>query len=282
MNVFKNIRCLVSLCFLGAFPTCAIEVPSLSVQLWSVKDDVKTNFSDTLKQLADMGFEGVEFAGEFGEFKGDAPAIKKVLDTLGLKGSGAHISFEQLSDENFAKTVKFYQTLGVSNLIIGWEPRAWDNAGVKSVVTQLNILAKKLMPFAMRIGIHNHHYEFASYGETTYWDFIASNTDQAVILQQDVGWTRFAGKDPIEYLNRYPKRTLTTHYKVALPENSQGQRPFIGQDSTDWNALLKANITLGDTQWIVVEQEEYPDGLSALAAVKISKQGLDQIINRLH
>jgi sugar phosphate isomerase/epimerase len=256
-------------------------MPKLSVQLWSVRDVVKSNFTDTLQQLDGMGFAGVEFAGEFGEFKGNASAIKKVMDKFSLLGSGAHISFEQLNEQNFAQTVKFYQTLGIKELIIGWEPKAWHNEGVKEVVILLNTLAEKLAPYGMKIGIHNHHYEMAQYGEATYWDFIAKNTVHAVILQQDVGWTRFAGLDPVEYVKRYPGRTLTTHYKVALPENSQGQRPFIGQDDTDWHALLKANIEVGNTQWIVVEQEEYPDGLSSLAAVKISKQGLDNVINTL-
>ena len=42
--------------------------PQVSVQLWSVKDEVKRDFEGTLTILADMGFDGVEFAGEFGEY----------------------------------------------------------------------------------------------------------------------------------------------------------------------------------------------------------------------
>ena len=41
-----------------------MTVPPLSVQLWSVKNTLKNDFEGTLKALADMGFQGVEFAGD--------------------------------------------------------------------------------------------------------------------------------------------------------------------------------------------------------------------------
>ena len=255
--------------------------PQISVQLWSVKDEVKADFKGTLKTLADMGFEGVEFANEFGEFSGDALAIKKVLDSLSLKGSGAHVSFEQLNDKNFAETVSFYQILGVDMLIVGWDERAWHPEGIKEVVGLLSKLSKKLAPFGMKTGFHNHDHEFNDFKGSTYWDYIAVNTPENVVLQQDVGWTTYAGKDPIAYVEKYPGRTLTTHYKVKLPEGTKGKLPIIGQDTIDWLNLTKANMTVGGTLWLVVEQEEYPNGLTPLQAVEKSKLGLDKILTNL-
>ena len=255
--------------------------PQISVQLWSVKDDVKADFKGTLKTLADMGFAGVEFANEFGEFSGDAIAIKKVMDSLSLKGSGAHVSFEQLNDKNFADTVKFYQTLAVDMLIVGWDERAWHPEGIKEVVALLNKLSVKLAPFGMKTGFHNHDHEFNAFEGTTYWDYLAQNTSNNVVLQQDVGWTTYAGKDPIAYVEKYPGRTLTTHYKVKLPKGTHGKLPIIGQDTIDWLNLTKANMAVGGTLWLVVEQEEYPNGLTPLQAVAESKQGLDKILKSL-
>jgi len=257
------------------------KTPQISVQLWSVKDEVKADFKGTLKQLADMGFTGVEFANEFGEFSKDAKLVKHVLDELNLKGSGAHLSAEQLNEVNFEKTVSFYQTLGVNILIIPWDDRAWHPEGVKELTDQLNMLAKKLAPLNMKIGYHNHEHEFNAYEGMTYWDYLAKNTDQAVVLQQDVGWTTYAGKNPIDYVERYPGRTLTTHYKVRLPKGTKGKLPIIGQDTIDWLALSKANIAVGGSLWFVVEQEEYPNGLTPLQAIEKSKKGLDKILKQL-
>ena len=257
------------------------KVPKLSVQLWSVKDVIKKDFKGTLKALADMGFEGVELAGEFGPYKNDAKGLKTFLDSINLKVSGAHVSFKQLNAKNFDKTVTFYQQLNLDTLIIGWDERAWHPQGIKEVVTLLNNLDKKLAPYNIKTGFHNHDHEFDDFKGSTYWDYLAVNTRDSVVLQQDVGWTTYAGKNAVEYVKKYPNRTLTTHYKVRIPEGVEGKLPIIGQDTIDWLNLLKANINVGGTKWIVVEQEEYPNGLSSLAAVALSKKGLEQYIKQL-
>lgn len=254
--------------------------PQISVQLWSVKDPLKADFTGTLTALSKMGFAGVEFAREYGPYAEDPKGLKKLLDSLNLQASGAHISFELLNAKNFEQTVAFFKTLKVDMLIVGWDERAWHPDGILQVVSLLNQYSEKLAKHKMKIGFHNHNHEFDPFGDSTYWDYLAENTVEDVILQQDVGWTTFAGKDPVEYVRRYPGRTLTTHYKVRLPEGTVGKLPFIGQDTIDWPALIKANTEVGGTLWLVVEQEEYPNGLSPLQAVKISKDGLDKYLTQ--
>ena len=250
-------------------------LPQLSVQLWSVKNEVKADFKGTLQALANMGFKGVEFAGEFGEFSENPTGLKSLLDELGLQVSGAHVHFDKLSGDNLAKTVAFYQAIGCTSLIVPFDERAFSPVGVHQVVNELNTLSEELAKVGMQIGYHNHAQEFNGFEQSTYWDFIAQNTHQNVILQLDVGWVTFAGMDPVEYVRRYPGRTLTTHYKVRLPEGTKGKLPIIGQDTIDWLALIQANIEVGGTRWLVVEQEEYPNGLTPMQAVEMSKKGLD-------
>jgi sugar phosphate isomerase/epimerase len=110
----------------------------------------------------------------------------------------------------------------------------------------------------------------------TPWDTIAGRTPQDSILQQDVGWTVFAGKDPVVLVKRYPGRTLTSHFKAKLAEGSTG-KPIIGQDRTDWPAVYAAARGEGGAEWIVVEQEEYPDGMRPLEAVAASLRGLQAV-----
>ncbi|GAC34204.1 sugar phosphate isomerase/epimerase family protein [Paraglaciecola polaris] len=278
-NIYKAVSRAVVVCLAFAIIACTPQPettePQVSVQLWSVKDEVKRDFEGTLTVLADMGFDGVEFAGDFGDYQQNPEGLKTFLAGLGLQVSGAHIPFEMLDDEHFAATVAFYQAIGCDTLIVPYDARAFDAQQVTNVVADLNRLAVKLAPMGMQIGYHNHEKEFDSFEQTTFWDYIATHTDENVVLQQDVGWTTYAGKDPVEYVKRYPGRTLTTHYKVKLPDEVQGKQPLIGQDTIDWSSLIEANITVGGTQWLVVEQEEYPNGLKPLEAVKISKQGLE-------
>ncbi|AWB66658.1 sugar phosphate isomerase/epimerase [Saccharobesus litoralis] len=257
-------------------------MPKISVQLWSVKDAVKRDFEGTLTQLASMGFQGVEFAGEFGRFKQDPQGLKAFLDSLGLQASAAHVGMDQLLGSQFEKTVNFYQTIGVKTLIDPWEERVWQAKNRQAAADDLNTLAKKLKPYGMQIGYHNHAQEFADYEEATYWDYLARNTTDDVVLQLDVGWVQYAGKDPIEYVKRYPGRTKTTHYKIVLPKsNPQNYSAIIGQDMIDWLNLSRANIAVGGTEWFVVEQETYPEGLTPLESVALSKAGLDNILKQL-
>lgn len=257
-----------------SLPSFAGTEPKVSIQLWSVKEDVKKDIDGTLQKLADLGFDGVEFAREFGHYKDNPIALKNRLDELGLKGSAAHVSFEQLDEENIFETIAFYQVLGVKHLIVPWDKRAWAKDGVAEVVSLLNAAAERLAPYGMQTGFHNHEKEFDDFNGSTYWDYIALNTHKSVILQQDVGWTAYAKKDPVDYVNRYPGRTLTTHYKSKVPEGVKDKLPIIGKDTIDWAGLLKANSSVGGTEWIVVEQEEYPNGMTPMQAVEASLEGL--------
>ena len=99
-------------------------------------------------------------------------------------------------------------------------------------------------------------------------------------MQIDVGWVNYAGKDPVSFVRRYPGRTISTHYKATLNPEVKDKLPIIGQDSLDWGSLYDANRTVGGTLWLVVEQEEYPNGLTAMEALEMSKQGLDNILKK--
>lgn len=252
--------------------------PQLSVQLWSIQDDVTRDFEETLKKLADMGFQGVEFAGNFGPYAEDPKGLKKFLDELGLKASGAHVGFDKLSPENLDKTVAFYKAIDCHYLIIPMDKRAFTSEGAKQVAAELEAIQAKLEPHGMHTGYHNHREEMLGELGATPWDVIGKNTSHAVILQQDVGWTEVAGKDPVDFIKAYPGRTLTTHYKAAAPHQGNTEHPIIGQDTTDWKALIKANRHVGGTLWLVVEQEVYPEGMTPMQSVEASLHGLKKVI----
>jgi len=254
---------------------------AIGVQLWSVRDQLNKDFKGTLKSIADMGFTTIEVFGRFGrneEFKDNPIALKKYLDQLGLVVSGAHVSFDDISKENLKDTIFLYKTLGAQYLIIGWDTRAWHPEDINYFMSDLNKSFNVITNAGFKFGFHNHDKEFNSYKEQTYWDFIAKNSNKELVLQLDVGWVNYANKDPHHYVKAYQGRTLTTHFKVRTHEG-EDKSPLLGQDGFDWASLINTMKTFGGTQWIIVEQEEYPDGLSSLDAVAQSKEGLDKILN---
>lgn len=252
--------------------------PELSVQLWSVKDDVTADFEGTLKKLAAMGFQGVEFAGNFGPYANDAKGLKKFLDKTGLKASGAHVHFDKLSPEKIDATIAFYKAIDCKYLIIPMDKRAFTKEGAKQVADDLKKVQVILSKHGMHTGYHNHKEEMEGETGKTPWDVIGTNTDFDVVLQQDVGWTEVAGKNPVDFIKAYPGRTITTHYKAAAPEEGNKEHAIIGKDTTDWKALIEANKTVGGTLWLVVEQEVYPEGMTPMQSVEASLKGLQKII----
>jgi sugar phosphate isomerase/epimerase len=256
-------------------------LPQIGVQLWSVKDDLRRDFKGTIEAVAAMGFEGVEFFGhEFGEFADNPAGLKEFLQQNNLKAESAHVQFEHLSPDVFDDNVAFYQAIGCDMLIIPFDERAWDPEAVHELIEELNGMAEKLAPYGIAIGYHNHAQEFADFQDATYWDFIAASTADNVVLQLDVGWANNAGKNSVEYVQRYPGRTLTTHYKIRTHEDGQNMSPIIGQNGYDWGALLTANMQYGGTRWVLVEQEEYPNGLTPMEAVAASKKGLESYLEK--
>jgi sugar phosphate isomerase/epimerase len=285
MKIKLWITLLSSLCLLCTPTTTVATEPSLkkpqiSLQLWSIKDDISKDFEGSLHQVAAMGFHGVEFAGNFGPYANNPHALKKLLDELGLKAAGAHIGFDKVNEKNFYATVAFYQTLGCKNLIIPWDDRIITKAGALQVAVELRNLSGRLQSYGMRTGYHNHHEEMMEVEGKTIWEWIADATPNEVILQQDVGWTTYAGKDPIFYVKKYPGRTVLTHYKAKLPKDTSGT-PIIGKDVIHWPQLYQANLDHGGTEWLTVEQEEYPNGMSPMESVKASFQGLRAVIENI-
>ena len=279
MTIF---RCSALLALLGM--ACAAQAaptsPRIGVQLWSVKDEIKQDFEGTLTRIAQLGFQGVEFAGEFGKYKDDPAGLKAFLAKNQLACAGAHMPLEKLSAAQFDATTAFYEALGCENLIISMDKRAFTVEGSAEVSKELSALTGKLATKGMRIGYHNHAEEFAGAVGKTPWDVIATNTPKATILQQDVGWATVAGKDPVAYVKKYPGRTLSTHFKAKFAPGTTGT-PIIGQDKTDWAALTRAARSVGGTHWIVVEQEEYPNGMGQLESVAASLKGLQAIIGKM-
>lgn len=282
MNRIKTIAALAMLAAAAGATTTAHAAtsPQLGVQLWSVKDEIKLDFEGTLSKLAGLGFKGVEFAGEFGNYKADPAGLHAFMQKTGLQCAGAHMHVDKLDAANFDATTAFYKTVGCNRLIISMDKRGASKEGSAELAKELSALTAKLAAKGMTLGYHNHEQEMLGAQGQTNWDLLANNTPKEFVLQQDVGWTTYAGKDPVDYVKKYPGRTVTTHYKAKFAKGTSGTS-IIGQDRTDWAGLTKAVRSVGGTQWIIIEQEEYPNGMGQLETVAASMRGLQGVLAKL-
>jgi sugar phosphate isomerase/epimerase len=260
-----------------ALPAWAVVRPPVALQLYSVRGDCKQDFDAALEAVAGMGFEGVEFAGYY-NYAEKAAALAAKLKALNLKAAGTHVRMDVLRGDELKRTIDFHQTIGCRFLVVPGDPAFTDPEKSKALAEEFNALAATLKPLGMAAGYHNHVNEFKKDGDKTFWDLFAERTSKDVILQQDCGWTMAAGFDPAAYVRKYPGRTRTTHFKPTVREGDAGKKAIFGQDSVDWKSVYDACLSVGGTEWIVLEQELYPDGKSPMDCTRESFAGLKKLM----
>ena len=227
----------------------------IALQLYSIREACQNDLPGTLKAVADMGYEGVDFAGYYGY---DAPTIRTMLDDLGLGVAGCHTGLDTLLDDQLAKTVEFNRILGNKYLVVpGLAEKYRDSAAAWLATAGIfNAIAEKLAPHSMITGYHNHFIEFVPYDNgQTGWDILFSNTGPGVVMQIDLGNALHGGADPIEVLRRFPKRAITVHLKEYAHDKD---KVLIGDGDVDWQTAFDVVESQGVTDWYSVEQENYP------------------------
>ena len=239
-------------------------MPSVALQLYSVRHELSADMPGTLAAVAQMGYSGVEFAGAP---QHTAPVLKAQLDELGLVCCGWHVPFALVQDEEVEETIAFHQALGNDKLIIPGIPaelRQSRDDWLK-LADFANRLAERLAAEGMRTGYHNHHHEFTPLDGELPWDTFFSNTDSSVIMQLDTGNGIFGGAEPVGIIRKYPGRAVTVHLKpytkgMAHITPHAAFDPVIGEDDTDWPAVFEACETVGGAEWYIVEYESnaYP------------------------
>jgi sugar phosphate isomerase/epimerase len=225
----------------------------IALQLYSVRKDCERDLPGTLKAVAKMGYEGVEFAGYYDR---SAAELRKMVDDLGLKVAGTHIGLETLLGDQLAASVEFNQAIGNNFLIVpglSKEHTGSRAAWLKTAQT-FNAIADKLKPRGMYTGYHNHHTEFTPMEGELPWDTFFGNTKAEVVMQVDAGNALHGNADPVPFLEKYPGRALTVHLKEYSKSNDKA---IIGEGDVRWNDLFRLCESTGKTQWYIVEQESY-------------------------
>ena len=103
----------------------------VGIQLYGVRGAMKEDFEGTLRAVAEMGYEYVEFAGYHGK---SAEEIKELLDKYGLKCVSVHQALD-FYDEDPDSAAEFLKTFGVKYSVIPHYKEAllagsdaWDNS----------------------------------------------------------------------------------------------------------------------------------------------------------
>jgi sugar phosphate isomerase/epimerase len=147
---------------LSARASTAIPV---GLELYSVRSELKKDPAATVRAVAQMGYEVVEFYAPYFEWsENETKQMRKLLGDLGIRCLSTHNSEAYLSAQNLARTRDMNLTLGSKYVVQASTDEKTTLDQWKPVADRLNSAAEQLEPAGLKVGYHNHQPEFTPIG----------------------------------------------------------------------------------------------------------------------
>ena len=226
----------------------------VGLELYSVREDLKKDVMGTVRGVAKLGYECVEFYAPYYEWTLDfAKDVRKELDELGVKCYSTHNSTQSFTPDGINKGIELNQALGTRYVVLSHPGDVKDIDGYKRVVEMLNKANATLASHGFHAGYHNHELEWKPVEGQKPIEFIAANTDKSIMLQLDVGTCLAAGNDPVAWVEKNPGRIRSMHCKEWSPE--KGYHVLLGEGVAPWKKLFAAAESKGGIEYYLIEQE---------------------------
>jgi sugar phosphate isomerase/epimerase len=226
----------------------------VGLELYSVRDDLKTDLSGTLDAVAKMGYECVEFFSPYYEWSLDkAKEVRKQLDGLGMRCYSTHNSKTSFSPEGISKAIDLNKALGSRYIVLAHPGKVANLDGWKQVADLLNQGNDRMKSSGLHAGYHNHADEWKAIDGQQPMVVLANNTDKTVMLQLDVGTCIETGNDPVAWIESHPGRIRSLHLKEWSPQ--KGYRVLTGEGVAPWKKIFAAAESKGGVEFYLIEQE---------------------------
>ena len=272
---------------------CCLPV---ALQLYSVRDDMAQDFKGTLQKVKEMGYDGVEFAGLFDN---SPEQIKAWCAELGLTPISAHVPLADMNAD-IDKVIADYKAIGCEYIVVPYvtEERRPGGELFNQMIEEIRAIGQKAKEAGLVLLYHNHDFEFKTVESGEFGlDYLYANVP-ADLLQTELDecWVKYAGQDPVAYLEKYADRSPVVHLKDYHVEGEQEGDPYaliglnenekkantafefrpLGYGVQDVVALVKAAKKAG-SKWLVVEQDQPSMGKTALENASMSMETLKTI-----
>ncbi|MDX9880756.1 MAG: TIM barrel protein [Prolixibacteraceae bacterium] len=210
----------------------------IGIQLYSVREAMKTDVAGTIEKLGAMGYKTVETAGySDGKLYGMEPtAFKALVEKNGMKVISAHCGGPVPSKENWDEAMAWWDKCIDANKAAGvkyivqpsMNKMAYESlAGLKMYCDLFNAVGEKCAAKGIQFGYHNHAKEFQELEGQIIYDFMLKNTDpKKVFFQLDLYWIAEGGKNAVDYFNAYPGRFTLYHVKDEKELGESGKMNF--------------------------------------------------------
>ncbi len=228
----------------------------IGLELYSVREALKQDPDGTVRAVAKLGYQCVEFYGPYFEWtEAQAKSTRKLLDDLGIRCYSTHNDQKNFTAENIDRARDLNLTLGTKYVVMAYSEPKGNLDGWKAIADQLNFAAERLGPAGLKPGYHNHQSEWKPVDGTRPMDVLAKNTKSSVILQLDVGTCLEAGADPVAWIHSHPGRIHSIHLKDWSSDPAKGYKVLFGEGDAKWKEIFAAAESVGGVEYYLLEQE---------------------------
>jgi len=224
----------------------------VAIQMYTLREESAQDFAGTLKKVAELGFDGVEFAGYGGL---EVQEVKALLDEYGLKAASSHVSLDAL-ESDLAKVIEEQKVLGSKFVVCPFlMPDQRSEEDYKKLIAFLEKAGEECRQEGITLCYHNHDFELdrLSDGRTALESIFDDVSPENLKTEFDIYWLTRAGENPVEWIKKYPNRTPLVHLKDMTTDDEK----FFAELGTG-GVDIEAVLNIGDeanVQWWIVEQD---------------------------
>lgn len=245
----------------------------IALQLYSVRDELEKDFEGTIRKVKAMGYDGVEFAGLYGQKPSD---IKALLAEVGLIPLSAHVPYvDMMADPE--KVLREYAEIGCKFVAIPYLTEEYRPGQEKfnEVIEGAKMLGKAAKELGMTLLYHNHDFEFEKINGEYALDILYKEVSADLLeTELDTCWVNVGGEYPPSYVRKYSGRAPVVHLKDFSLSGSKPKKMYeligidaeeeeekstfefrpVGYGQQDIPSILAASEDAG-ASWVVVEQD---------------------------
>jgi sugar phosphate isomerase/epimerase len=234
----------------------ASESIPVGLELYSVREELKKDPEGTVRAVAQMGYQDVEFYAPYFEWTADyAKTMRKLMDDLGIKCYSTHNNEDFFSAKNIDHLREVNLILGCKYVVQAWSDPKPTLDGWKTLAENLNAVSEKLAPSGLKVGYHNHDAEWKAIDGKRPLEVLAANTKPSIMLQLDVGTCLEGGGDPVAWIRANPGRIRSIHCKDWSRDPAIGYKTLFGEGVADWKGIFQAAENGGGVEYYLIEQE---------------------------
>jgi sugar phosphate isomerase/epimerase len=229
----------------------------ISIQLYTLRDQLAIDLEGTLRALREIGYRKVEHAGFVGR---TVTQFKAALDAAGLRATSGHVPIPQPFDPAaWSASLADATTLGSRFIVhpfFGIDFATGEvertTAAWRAFARDLNRAGRMARDAGLKLGYHNHNWEFFRLTDNpsrTAYDVLTDVTDPNLVhLQLDLFWAVRGARDPVDLIRQNKGRVLQYHVKDL---NQAGSFEDPGQGLIDFARIFRHSSEAGVKEYIV-------------------------------